>query len=386
MSSCEKSEINKNDIKGLFIENDDLEILEWEFLEEKNKNTWEVIFESSGDFFDWAEFEDVFENNLWASILWAWEVSMDWNYFNISTWLDLHKVTWYIDFVGDPVEIQWKDYSLNPSYWDKINWLKVAFANSRTSWIFDSIAFQWYWMENISIINWKTRFDIYFDWDDKTKRAYILKNIFTSQENFYTQAKFSQEKKNWDSYVSAKIHTLVVNQVAKNEDWWLLFNWPCLKSDFTHDKNLFKNSDEVFPSDFYEDTNTWYLINSDFDWVDQWKNFEWAKCALNDTYNSLKLNVIWSQCYEWDDSWLWKKDVWRIVFRPRIDSFCTQAASIDEELNYPKYACNILTWKTLNTPDEIIQEYFWTDIVNLSWSDVNQISAWLNELNYTCWE
>jgi hypothetical protein len=34
-----------------------------------------------------------------------------------------------------------------------------------------------------------------------------------------------------------------------------------------------------------------------------------------------------------------------IVFRPKATSFCVQADSIENEVNYPKYACNIETQK-----------------------------------------
>ena len=388
-SSCDKVED-----KSLFSE-EDKSFLEWDFLENKSwkdyilDEKWDNIDKDLNiwdDFFEWVELE-IEDDTLWASIL-NW-VSMDWNYFNETNWIDLHKVTWSIDFwewVISTWALVWK--TLNPAYWDKINWLKIAFANSNISWIFDSISFWWYWMENISVSNWKTQFDIYFDWKEASWRSLVLKKIFTSNENFLTQAKLSQDKKVWKKYVSAKIHTKVVSQVAENEDWGLLFNWPCLASDFTFIEDDFKNSSEVFSSDFYEKNIwTWYLL-SDFvsnpelartsswinlslnwiPWLWNW-NVKWAwLCVFNDTYNFVKSGAVWSQCWEWES----KKDVWRLVLRPHKDSFCTQAASIKEELNYPEYACNIAISKKWILAD--IQKYFWWDKFDLEWE------------NYTCWE
>lgn len=397
---CSLSSCEKNEDKNLFSEENN-EIINWDFLEEEisfsgsisnfdsisnsgsnilDENELEV-FPEWEDFFEWAEFES--ENtNLWASIF-DW-VSMDWNYFKETEWVDLYKVTWYIDFweSSSTFLINWEEIqiSLNPWISDKITWLKIAFADSNQNynWIFNSISYWWYWMENIWVSNWKTRFDIYFDWIEGSTRSEILKKIFTSKGDFLAQIKMVENKKIWNSYIPFKIQTKVVSQIAENEDWWLLFEWPCLTSDFTYIENDFEDIWETFSSDFYEETNTWYFLDDSWYWdinsSENITNIVWL-CAFNDTYNFNKEAVVWSQCWEWET----KDDVWKLVFRLKEDSFCVQAGSIEDEEFYPDYACNIWTWKTIIDKNFNIQEYLWGDIFNLTWSS-------LSEIVYTCWE
>ena len=185
-----------------------------------------------------------------------------------------------------------------------------------------------------------------------------------------------------------------MHQDLSNDKWWSLLKWPCLTSDFTYFKDDFRNKDETFPKEFYEETSTWYILDDNWSWSTDNSNnkvrINWL-CAFNDTYNYVKWTVVWSQCWEWKT----KNDVWRLVFRIKKWSFCTQAKTIKEEINYPKYACNIWTWKTLTDTWKIVQEYYWWDVLYLSWSTVddpnvtngpNNIFSDLTSLKYTCWE
>jgi len=380
LSSCENSKnINKyknNKNLDLFSE-ENQDILSWKFLNEKdnfweikenkkNKNIWlDLNLEDVKwwDLFNWAEFDDE-ENNLWANILNNW-VFWVWSVFYSETWVDLREVSG---------EISFSSWWLAPEYWDKILWLKIAFANNSSFWIFDSVSYWDYWMEDVSSENWKVWFKIFIDSKENSWRKSKFLDLFTKEKDFKTQIKFSELKKEWNKYTTKRIHSLVVDQVAKNEEWWTLFNWKCLTSDFTYNKDEFKDNWEIFWSNFYEKTNTWYKIDDLWNWDSNWVvlTSTWL-CAFNDTYNFIKWWVVtWSQCWEWENSWWWKKDVWKLVFRTGYDSFCTQTPSVKEELHYPKYACNIKTEKTWWSLDT--QKYLWWDEFSLNWS------------KYTCWK
>lgn len=379
----------------------DSDILNWDFLE---TNSWSIFLENEEldlkneeDFFKWAEFESD-ENNLWANIIFNW-TSWNWNYFKKSTWLDLWQVVWNVDFWSWTVS-WWKFDWQNLNLWDnsKLLWIKVAFKNITNSfWIFDSISYWWYWMEKIDVQNdWSVNFSLFFDSEENTKKSRLLKDLFTEEKNFDVQAKIAQSRQSNDwKYSSLRVSTLTTFQSAKNSDWWLLFKWPCLASDFTFIKDDFATN-EVFPEFNYEKTFTWFILDKNWEWDENnwidllstwinWITWTWL-CAYNDTYKANKLNVVWSQCWEWKT----KSDVWRLVFRPKKDSFCVQADSIENEWYHTEYACNILTEKT-EWQWEIIQEYLWWDVLYLNWSSVNNpnidaIFADASEIHYICWE
>ncbi|MCD5382953.1 hypothetical protein LR002_02415 [Candidatus Gracilibacteria bacterium] len=391
-SGCQKEK------QDLFSDSD---ILNGDFLETNSGSIFleneELDLKNEEDFFKGAEFESD-ENNLGANIIFN-GTSGNGNYFKKSTGLDLWQVVGNVDFGSGTVSGgKFDGQNLNLGDNSKLLGIKVAFKNITNSFgIFDSISYGGYGMEKIDVQNdGSVNFSLFFDSEENTKKSRLLKDLFTEEKSFDVQAKIAQSRQSNDGkYSSLRVSTLTTFQSAKNSDGGLLFKWPCLASDFTFIKDDFATN-EVFPEFNYEKTFTGFILDKNGEW-DENNGIDLLStgingitgtglCAYNDTYKANKLNVVGSQCWEGKT----KSDVGRLVFRPKKDSFCVQADSIENEWYHTEYACNILTEKT-EGQGEIIQEYLGGDVLYLNGSSVNNpnidaIFADASEIHYICGE
>ena len=370
--------------EGTHLEDDSLEDLDKMFddldlIELENEN-WEES--SAGDY--WANLSKII---YWGSSFWWKEVDI------------LYSVTWFIPNSSETMSYNGSSYLKWIISWDFMKEFAIMFNDIS----FDSISYKTNSVENISIEYGQSNqrwieFTLFFDNESADVRSSKLRKIFQRDAIFDVVFAYLVNKLNWPTIkVSSNF------QQFANEGDSFVFKWECLERDWTWDSGNFRDIREIFAKWKYANSTSWYVLDkywkciswinwkceawsdsvdsSNFDnWVLLWWkkylkwdvssiNFpwSWALCALYDDFD--KTNTVPTFCWAWD-KWLWSADTrWRVVFRPKKNSFCVVAGtSVESESNYPKVACNITS-----TKDDTFDYY------NGSWNSVTQ------DTDIACW-